>query len=551
MATSDLLNKLRTDITDTYTSINNLGGTIPEHKNTENISPAIESIYNKLPKVSDTGTDLSLSPTLEARLGLIPRGNTFQQTYSGKNLFNSAVLSDLSADGVTVTWNDDGTVKLNGTYTGSSAVAVNHDMSPTINTNGIMSIAVISGSMTGEIRFNLFDSNSSWYNRWVSLDNTNNRQLTNTYTFNKCNIAFYPNATFNNLIIGLQVENGSTATSYEPYTGGQPSPNPSYPQMPKVVTGENNVKISNKNHFTSEMEQNAWSNGNGTGTVYSGQYVRTKDFIEVDSNTEYTLDFVFTNGSQKSGNILSYDENKNFISSTTFSETDSTFTTSSTTRYLKFNFYSQSAYGTITPDSIENIILVKGATVVGYVEHKEQNYPINLGNIELVEIGDYADYIEGTPDNWVKKEAIGKVVLDGSENWRKSSNTSVDRFILDLSGIPNRIVGYVNYFIIEAGNTKAGTLYTNANQIVVNFSEYGTTTLENFKTWLSTHNTIIWYLLAEPTDVPITDTTLINQLNALYYARSYDDETNISTSCEEGNMPMKINASALKGASND
>ena len=44
MAISDRLNKLTTDITNAYTSIENKGGTIPSNKNTENMSTAISSI---------------------------------------------------------------------------------------------------------------------------------------------------------------------------------------------------------------------------------------------------------------------------------------------------------------------------------------------------------------------------------------------------------------------------------------------------------------------------------------------------------------------------
>lgn len=41
----------------------------------------------------------------------------------------------------------------------------------------------------------------------------------------------------------IQLEKGISATTYEPYVGGVPSPNPDYPQDIKVVTGENVVKI--------------------------------------------------------------------------------------------------------------------------------------------------------------------------------------------------------------------------------------------------------------------------------------------------------------------
>lgn len=45
-----------------------------------------------------------------------------------------------------------------------------------------------------------------------------------------------------------QLEYNSTATDYEPYVGGQPSPNPDYPQDVHVVTGENIIHVNNTNY---------------------------------------------------------------------------------------------------------------------------------------------------------------------------------------------------------------------------------------------------------------------------------------------------------------
>ena len=47
-------------------------------------------------------------------------------------------------------------------------------------------------------------------------------------------------------IANLQLEKSASATSYEPYTGGQPSPSPDYPQEIKSVA-EPTVKITGKN----------------------------------------------------------------------------------------------------------------------------------------------------------------------------------------------------------------------------------------------------------------------------------------------------------------
>lgn len=46
----------------------------------------------------------------------------------------------------------------------------------------------------------------------------------------------------------IQVEAGSTATTYEPYVGGVPSPSPSYPQNINVVTGTQTVSVNGTNY---------------------------------------------------------------------------------------------------------------------------------------------------------------------------------------------------------------------------------------------------------------------------------------------------------------
>ena len=69
-------------------------------------------------------------------------------------------------------------------------------------------------------------------------------------------------------------------------------------------------------------------------------------------------------------------------------------------------------------------------------------------------------------------------------------------------------------------------------------------TLALFKSWLSTHNTEVLYVLATGTTETITDENLVSQLNELYYLQSYNDTTNIDVT---GNLPMRITASAIKG----
>lgn len=70
----------------------------------------------------------------------------------------------------------------------------------------------------------------------------------------------------------IQIEKGSEATAFEPYTGGIPSPNPDYPQEIKSVVNPT-VKVCGKNLLNPTFKTNTYSgvaltnNGDGTYTI--------------------------------------------------------------------------------------------------------------------------------------------------------------------------------------------------------------------------------------------------------------------------------------------
>lgn len=184
-----------------------------------------------------------------------------------------------------------------------------------------------------------------------------------------------------------------------------------------------------------------------------------------------------------------------------------------------------------------------------------QNYSISLGNIEICKIGDYQDYIYKNGDNWYKKGYIGKAVLDGSvdEGWMKSPSYLGSYYL--PSGLSNTFTQadlLCNYFTkMPNGNVsqnyRQGLCFIeNPNGTIDCWYDDGTATLEQFKTWLSTHNLIVYYQLATPTDVQITDSTLIEQLNNIYNnAYSYNGTTNITTTYASGNEQMYLDFEAL------
>lgn len=120
------------------------------------------------------------------------------------------------------------------------------------------------------------------------------------------------------------------------------------------------------------------------------------------------------------------------------------------------------------------------------------------------------------------------MVLDGSESrWRADNNNKLYGIATSPNALPNSsasaiALGLTNYFIPQ------GLTYTRNHEGY--FALYGgdititfwlndlDKTLEDFKTWMGSHITTLYYVLAAPTEEEITAPGLIAQLNALYQA---------------------------------
>ena len=102
---------------------------------------------------------------------------------------------------------------------------------------------------------------------------------------------------------------------------------------------------------------------------------------------------------------------------------------------------------------------------------------------------------------------IKKLVLTGEEDWESRPNYSyADRFLLQKTGFTYaNTSGYSTHFEVNANLVDRYPLmtYNNGRQIVVNYTQKGTTTLTQFKQWLADQYAAgtpvtVWYVLAEP-----------------------------------------------------
>ena len=85
--------------------------------------------------------------------------------------------------------------------------------------------------------------------------------------------------TFNNEVISIQIEEGTSATNWEPYTGGKPSPSPEYPQEIKVIEHPV-VQARGRNMFDGEID----NHGNSVNPIYLSKGTYT---ISMLSNVDW------------------------------------------------------------------------------------------------------------------------------------------------------------------------------------------------------------------------------------------------------------------------
>lgn len=352
-------------------------------------------------------------------------GDTLQQTYSGKNLFGIGSLRSTTNGSSSIS---NGVITLIPTGTGNSIVRLNLIKPLPAGTYTLNSSTYLSAST--QLR-NSTDS-TTIYN---FSSNYQNVTFTTTDEAPMIRFNFANPGNTNPIYIDLntlQIEAGSTPTSYEPYVGGIPAPNPDYPQTVNVVTGTQTITLTD-------------------GVV-------------------------------------------------------------------------------------------------------SQDYTVDLGSTELCKIGDYQDYIYKSADDWYVHKTTNKVVLDGTEpSWSRLVISGITRYftvdvadalIITNTSVVSPIIS--NYFTSQTPSDVYTTavpygISLNSGTAKFRIRNEDFSEIADFTNWLSTHNTIVYYALATPTDTQITDATLIGQLDAIHqFLTRYGYSATVT-----GNLPIVISKTDL------
>lgn len=174
---------------------------------------------------------------------IVIKGNTVQNSTKGLNLINCTAKTT-TINGITMVNNRDGTYTVNGTATNDFDIAI---AKYTTKQNIYYTL---SGCPSG-------GSETTYYlePRGYEYDTGNGitiRNLKRDFS-NYIRIVIKKDVTVNNLLFKPMFNEGQTAQPFEPYTGGQPSPSPEYPQE---VTGVDKILATfkgNKSTLTKSL----------------------------------------------------------------------------------------------------------------------------------------------------------------------------------------------------------------------------------------------------------------------------------------------------------
>ena len=348
----------------------------------------------------------------------------------------------------------------------------------------------------------------------------------------------------------IQVEKGSEAISYEPYTGGIPSPSPDYPQKIKRVVNPT-MKVCGKN-----LWDNFKTLSLGNVEQKNGTYMATADTMQVDitsssigarplllkANNAYTFSlkttvsisspkFVclrYTNG--ESNNIIF--TNKNFVNFVPERDVE------------KIGFI---LYESVAGDKAYDVQLEMGSEATSYEPYTEQSvqlpYTLNAipvasgGNVTIDGQQWVCDEVDLERGVRVQRIKVKELRPDDKWSYQKlasgNNNFQIRIFNADVAvdGKPCfcNILPFKNVLWNESIQNLP-KIYANNQEITVSFppsSEYSS--LEAFKQLLTNVKSVIYYALATPIETPLTPAE-IAAFNAL---TTYYPVTNISVTSDQ------------------
>ncbi|MCB5373881.1 hypothetical protein LIP36_09735 [Amedibacillus dolichus] len=447
-------------------------------------------------------------------------GKSEQATTNGYQLFDASKLPTKTQGGATVTNNGDGSF----TISGSGNLTQNFSLSYTLETPSevkklfkVGDLNLVNGNANGVPYFEIaiLANGKTNYLRNGTIQITD--EMMNASDL-RLDVVVYGKS-------GLAIK-GSTIKpmlyqegdgTWEPFTGGIPSPNPNYPQEINNALDEPLVSVS-RNLFNDEKGYNYSTNW---------KYVASRDYIlkafkAIKPKTKYTIflygiSFIekFASATLKNTNSKNENAKAGFFNGTN----KAVIETKDFPHPMNENVLYM--YATLTESEQAELKNLKVMIVEGdyssddlpYEPHKYAETPLNLSEpLRSLPDGTCDVYEKGTITRMIDYKEY-----DGSsdEAWKLQSINSngIANFNIGISS-SNQVAGSMcNRFIFDKSSISVATkeaYHLNDNNFFIRLKKETASTVEEFKVWLNEHPVRLLYQRPTPitkkVELPIVPT---------------------------------------------
>ena len=457
-------------------------------------------------------------------------GKSEQKRYSGKNLLN-ATLQTTTVNGVTCTNNGDGTYTLNGTATTITTFDIAQDVS--------CSSFRLAGCPVGGAHDASYELQASTDNLIYGYDTGDGKNIKADENF-FIRIRINTGINCNNLLFKPMITTDLTATydDFEPYTGGQPSPSPDYPQEIKSVVNPA-IKICGKNLLKATLQTTTvngvtcTNNGDGTYTLNGTCTVSTA--LSIIGIFDHILNepLYLTGVPSGCGSYLAlsrYDGNNILVTDGKITKID----VGIHTKHIEF---------WITKGTTLNNVIFKPmittdqtATYDDFEPYHEQTvtlpYTLNAipvetgGNVTIDGQQYIADYVDVERGKLVRM--VEKKVLNGTENWNLSERSENRNGVFQFFADANIAGALCDKAIYESLTSHYGTFDTWYNQIRF-YAHTDEMTVEEWRNFLSSNNHVIYIVRNTPVKTDLTK----EEITAFKALTTYYPTTNIFINSEQ------------------
>lgn len=449
----------------------------------------------------------------------------------GKNLFDYTTYRQ-SGQGLTNTLNADGTITTTGVPNGDYVrIVPNLDITELLKDGETYTVSkTYSASYVGvQVQAQKIGGGRDYYNGTFTVDKSTHSYYIITAQTTTMEVWGSEPRT---ITCGYQLEKGSTTTDFEPYKG----------QSYEINLGKNLFDKNNANILVGTIGSTAISVGGSNKFLY----------IPCEPNTTYTVQkrndgdtnrfSVATTSVLPAGGVST----SGFVQDNDASSI--TITTASDAKYIVVMYYRIQETTLTEQQLLDSIQIEVGSTPTSYAPY--------FTPIELCKIGDYQDYIYENEGKWYLHKAVRHLSLlpsnmnnyEDTPGWRDITQLSQDLGV-DHNGTLATWTNYKCNVVLPDATTG---LHFNINTIaqwnnnVLVVTGSGLTQTQWKNNYGSQACEVYYGVLNTSADTEITNTALIDQLNALKKGGSYTGTTYIKVSATDPNLPGLLEVEAYK-----